>query len=660
MANRRRGSHNSQPREPVVRENALKARAKPDIRRRWAKPAEAKKTTSKLFQLLKGRAVKSSESSKEHINPIEGLSALSLDALTSVAYGPQAMLIVLAGSGLAGLHYMLPITLVIAVLLAVLVTSYRQVIEVFPEGGGAYAVSKANLGRNTSMLAGAALVVDYILTVTVSIAAGVGALTSAFPQLAPATIYLCLAMLSIITVMNLRGLGETARAFLLPTLIFIIGLIAVILIGLVHPLALSRASSGIASQPAFKAQETLGILLLLKAFSAGCSALTGVEAIANGVPLFKKPRVANAKRTELLLGAILGSTLIGLAILAERWHIMPKSNQTVLSQIMAISVGKSLAYYVLALTTTFVLALAANTSYGGFPVLASLLANDNFLPHRFSLRGDRQVLNAGVWTLTITSAALLIFAGGSTDKLIPLFAIGVFIGFTLSQLGLVVHWKRTKPPRWQYRMAVNATGAVATALSCLVFLFAKFTSGAWLVVIAIPLLITLLIKVHKYYTRVAEVLRIDAIPPLPKPKKTTVLVPISQISILTQNAIAEALSLGQEVIAVYVVNESQDRKRHDQELVDEWEKWNPGVRLQIIRTEYASIVSPLIDFIDEMRGNISHQIVVLIPVVVPDHIRYRILHNHIDLVLTAALRTRTDVIVARVKFPISSKSQPPP
>ena len=292
--------------------------------------------------------------------------------------------------------------------------------------------------------------------------------------------------------------------------------------------------------------------------------------------------------------------------------------------------------------------------------MASLLANDNFLPHRFSLRGDRQVLNAGVWTLTITSAALLIFAGGSTDKLIPLFAIGVFIGFTLSQLGLVVHWKRTKPPRWQYRMAVNATGAVATALSCLVFLFAKFTSGAWLVVIAIPLLITLLIKVHKYYTRVAEVLRIDAIPPLPKPKKTTVLVPISQISILTQNAIAEALSLGQEVIAVYVVNESQDRKRHDQELVDEWEKWNPGVRLQIIRTEYASIVSPLIDFIDEMRGNISHQIVVLIPVVVPDHIRYRILHNHIDLVLTAALRTRTDVIVARVKFPISSKSQPPP
>jgi len=660
MANRRRGSHNSQPREPAVRENALKARAKPDIRRQWAKPAEASKTTSKLFRLLTGRAVKSSESSKEHINPIEGLSALSLDALTSVAYGPQAMLIVLAGSGLAGLHYMLPITLVIAVLLAVLVTSYRQVIEVFPEGGGAYAVSKANLGRNASMLAGAALVVDYILTVTVSIAAGVGALTSAFPQLAPATIYLCLAMLSIITVMNLRGLGETARAFLLPTLIFIIGLIAVILIGLVHPLALSHASSRIASQPDFKAQETLGILLLLKAFSAGCSALTGVEAIANGVPLFKKPRVANAKRTELLLGAILGSTLIGLAILAERWHIMPKSNQTVLSQIMAISVGKSLAYYVLALTTTFVLALAANTSYGGFPVLASLLAKDNFLPHRFSLRGDRQVLNAGVWTLTITSAALLIFAGGSTDNLIPLFAIGVFIGFTLSQLGLVVHWKRTRPPRWQYRMAVNATGAVATALSCLVFLFAKFTSGAWLVVIAIPLLIALLLKVHKYYTRVGEVLRIDAIPPLPKPKKTTVLVPISQISILTQNAIAEALSLGQEVIAVYVVNESQDQKRHDQELVDEWEQWNPGVRLQIIRSEYASIVSPLIDFIDEMRENISHQIVVLIPVVVPDHIRYRILHNQIDLVLTAALRNRTDLIVAKVKFPLSAKSLPPP
>ncbi|TAN25332.1 MAG: APC family permease [Actinomycetota bacterium] len=568
------------------------------------------------------------------------------------------MLIVLAAGGLAGLHYMLPITLVIALLLAVLVASYRQVIEAFPGGGGAYAVSKANLGRNASILAGAALVVDYILTVTVSIAAGVGALTSAFPGLASETIYLCLAILAMLTFMNLRGLGETARAFLLPTLIFIVGLVVVILVGLVHPFALSQSNIGHASQLANNSQETLGILLILKAFSAGCSALTGVEAIANGVPLFKEPKVPNSKRTELLLGTILGSTLIGLAVLTEKWRIMPKSNQTVLSQIMAISVGKSWVYYVLTLTTTFVLALAANTSYGGFPVLASLLAKDNFLPHRFSLRGDRQVLNAGVWTLTIASAALLIGVDGNTNELIPLFAIGVFIGFTLSQSGLVIHWMRKRPPRWQYRMVLNGTGAAATAISCLVFLFTKFTSGAWLVVIAIPTIIVLLQRVHSYYTRVEEVLEIDSIPPLPKPKTTTVLVPISQISILTQNAIAEALSLGQEVIAIYVVNKTPDPETYNKELIEEWEKWNPGVRLQIIHTDYASIVSPLIDFIDEMRKNVSHQIVVLIPVIVPDRMRYRILHNQLDMVLTAALSSRTDLIVARVKFPLSTKGPP--
>ena len=410
------------------------------------------------WNFLIGRPLRSGESSKEQITPVEGLSALSLDALTSVAYGPEAIIVVLAFAGAGALHLVLPITGAIVALLVILIFSYRQVIDAYPGGGGAYAVSRANLGRNASLVAGAALVVDYTLTVAVSIAAGVGALTSAFPSLSGATVPLCLSILAVITVLNLRGLGDTARAFLLPTMLFIVGLLAIIAVGLIHPLGLHQALPG-RSLLTTHGLQTVGILLVLKAFSAGCSALTGVEAIANGVPLFKQPRVVRAKRTELMLGLILGAMLLGLAVLARRWHVGPRSDQTVLSQIMAMAVGRHWAYYVVSLTITAVLALAANTSYGGLPILASLLARDNYLPHLFALRGDRQVFSNGILVLTALSAALLVAASGTTNELIPLFAIGVFTGFTLSQAGLVVHWWRGRPPRWRRRATINATGA---------------------------------------------------------------------------------------------------------------------------------------------------------------------------------------------------------
>ena len=351
-----------------------------------------------VWTVLIGRPLRSSETSKERITPVEGLSALSLDALTSVAYGPEAIIVVLALAGAGALHLVLPITVAIVVLLAILVFSYRQVIDAYPGGGGAYAVSRANLGPSASLVAGAALIVDYTLTVAVSIAAGVGSLTSAFPSLTPATVPICLAILAVITLLNLRGLGETARAFLLPTILFIVGLLAIIAIGLIHPLALNAPQPGHSLLPTHGLQ-TVGVLLVLKAFSAGCSALTGVEAIANGVPLFKEPRVVRAKRTELLLGVILGVMLLGLAVLARRWHIGPNSKQTVLSQIMATAVGRHWAYYFVSLTITVVLALAANTSFGGLPILASLLARDHYLPHLFSIRDDRQVFGNGIWVL---------------------------------------------------------------------------------------------------------------------------------------------------------------------------------------------------------------------------------------------------------------------
>ncbi|MGH9019026.1 MAG: APC family permease, partial [Acidimicrobiales bacterium] len=458
-----------------------------------------------------GRALSRREASAEEITPVEGLSALSLDALTSVAYGPEAILIVLAAAGGTALHLILPVTIAIVVLLTILVVSYRQVIDAYPGGGGAYAVARDNFGPRVSQLAGAALIVDYTLTVAVSIAAGVGAFTSAFPSTSGATVEICLAILLVITALNLRGLGESARAFLVPTFVFIVGLLAIVAVGLVHPLGLGAAPLGRSLVPG-RALETVSVFLVLKAFSAGCSALTGVEAIANGVPLFKKPRVERAKRTELLLGLILATMLIGLAVLADKFHIRPRSGQTALSQIMGASVGRHWAYYLVSLTITLVLALAANTSFGGLPILTSLLAGDDFLPHLFGVRDSRLVFGNGVWTLALLSGVLLVVVGGNTETLIPLFAIGVFVGFTVSQAGLVVHWHRSRESGWGRRAAINATGAVVTAAATVVFLITKFVEGAWVVVVAVPLFIFLFTRVEWYYRQAGTALGIGQVP----------------------------------------------------------------------------------------------------------------------------------------------------
>jgi amino acid transporter len=611
------------------------------------------------WRVLVGRPLRASEVSREQITPLEGLPALSLDALTSVAYGPEAIIVVLAVAGAGALHLVLPVTVAIVALLAILVFSYRQVIDAYPGGGGAYAVSRANLGARASLLAAAALVIDYTLTVAVSIAAGVGALTSAFPRFAADTVPICLLILAVVTLLNLRGLGEAARAFLLPTAVFIVGLLAIIAIGLIHPLALHVPQPGHSLLPTSNL-EPVGVLLVLKAFSAGCSALTGVEAIANGVPLFKQPRVARAKRTEMLLGVILGVMLLGLAVLARRWQIGPRSGQTVLSQIMAMAVGRHWAYYVVSLTITLVLALAANTSFGGLPVLASLLSRDHYLPHLFSLRGDRQVFANGIWALAILAGVLLVAVGGNTNTLIPLFAIGVFIGFTLAQSGLVVHWRRTRAPRWRMRATINGLGAVVTGTATVIFLISKFTGGAWVVVVAIPAFIFLFLRISAYYRRVGLALHLHEIPAKPKGKRTMVIVPVTGISRLTSYAISEALSFGEEVTAVRVVLDEGDQGDEDaRRIEEEWARWDPGVQLHVLRTEYASVVEPILGYIDEICGYRKEQIMVLIPVVAPSKLRYNFLHNHLDLVLSAALRVRPYVVVARVSLPLETGTAEP-
>ena len=599
------------------------------------------------WRVLIGRPLKSSEARHGEITPLEGLPALSLDALTSVAYGPEAIVLVVGTAGVAALHLVLPITIAIVLLLGLLVISYRQVIDGYPHGGGAYAVSRANLGVGASQVAAASLVVDYTLTVAVSIAAGIAALTSAFPRLTGATVPLCLAELAVLTIFNLRGLGETARAFLLPTFLFIVGLLAVIAIGLVHPLDPHLAQSGV-SQTATVNLAPVGVLLILKAFSAGCSALTGVEAIANGVPLFREPRQRRAKQTELLLGVLLGVMLLGLAVLVRKFHVGPRSGQTVLSQVMAYSVGRGWLYYVVSISITVVLGLAANTSFGGLPVLASLLARDHYLPHAFALRGDRLVFSKGIWALTAGAALLLVIVRGNTNTLIPLFAIGVFIGFTLAQTGMVLHWRKDRPPHWRRKATLNGVGAVVTAVATVVFLVSKFVDGAWVVVVVIPLLIVMFHRIRTYYVRLGEVLGIGSIPPSPRTGRVLVIVPVNGVTRLTSFVMSEALSVGDDVIALAVT--FSDDAEMEAELEHTWREWDPGVRLVTLRSQYHSVARPILRFINafERREHDYDHIIVLIPVIQPDKWYQRIFHNQLDLVLSTALRDRPELAVTRL------------
>lgn len=602
-----------------------------------------------VWRVLIGRPLRSSEAAQEEIGPVEGLSALSLDALTSVAYGPQALLMALAPAGLIALGLAPWITIAIVGLLALLVLSYIQVIDAYPGGGGAYAVARANLGTGVSLLAGASLIIDYTLTVAVSIAAGVAALTSAFQPLVPLTIPLCVVILAVITLLNLRGLGDGARAFLLPTIVFIVGILVTIAIGLIHPLAPDLQPAGRSLVPTH-ALAAVDLLLLLKAFSAGCSALTGVEAIANGVPLFRHPRQHRAKQTEVLLGVLLAAMLLGLAILVQRFQVVPRENHTVLSQVMAHALTPGWAYAGLSIVITIVLALAANTSFGGLPVLASLLARDNHLPHSLAIRGDRLVFTNGIWLLAVLAGLILVVSRGNTDALIPLFAVGVFTGFTLAQAGLVRHWWTARPPGWQSRAFLNGLGAFASGASALIFVITKFTEGAWIVVVAVPLLIYLFIRIRRYYEAVGKLMGLDGIPARPAAIKrhTVAVVPATDVSKVVGEALSFGKGMADEVVAVTVVfDDDPDRAAR---LEQRWKRWDPGVRLVTLHSDYHSIEGPFVDYVRSLKKKSDCQIIVLIPVVVPEKLRYQPLHNHLDVVLSQALRGEPDVIVARVPF----------
>ncbi len=606
-------------------------------------PAAARRSPVKGQRLQ----LRHGEGDKHRLTSLQGLAALSLDALSSVAYGPEEVALVLAAAGTAAIAAALPVVIVIAGLLLVLVLSYRQVIAAHPEGGGSYGVAKKELGRWPSLIAAAALIVDYVLTVAVSLAAAAASLASAFPFLRPYPVETCLVGVILLTIVNLFGISDSARVLMLPTALFIVSILGVVVLGL----ARSAPAAVVGAPEHIPVTESLGVLLVLRAFSSGCSSLTGVEAIANGVPMFRRPRVQRAQRTELMLGVLLGVMLIGLAVLIRRDSVMPREGVTILAQLTAGAYGTGWAYYATNIVVALGLGLAANTSFGGLPVLLSLLARDRRLPSLFALRTERPVYRYGVMAVGLSAALLLIAVGGDTHRLIPMFAVGVFIGFTISQVGMVRHWTRLRPAHWSGNALLNGTGAVLTSIAAVVLLVSKFTEGAWVVAIVIPVLILLFVRIERYYTQVRFEIGVGRTPPRPtRPPAVTdpgtkIIIPIGSITALTERTVSAAMALGGDIVLVSVAaTEAEQDALHEA-----WTRWNPGIHLEIIYNPSRTLVRPRHHYIQSVHSA-GYWTIVLLPIVEPRKFRYRILHNQRGLLLAAALRERSDVLVCLLPF----------
>ncbi|MFD4246808.1 APC family permease [Streptomyces sp. NPDC058525] len=596
---------------------------------------------------------------RHKLTALQGLSALSLDAMASVAYGPESIVLVLAAAGAYGMGFTLPVTLAIAALLAVLVASYRQVIAAFPDGGGSYAVAKRHLGKRTSLVAAASLILDYVLNVAVSVTAGVAALTSAFPALHGERVWICLGVLALVTAVNLRGVVDSAKAFLVPTALFVGSILTMITVGLFRDGPVSTASAAGHASALGQGATAVGALLLLKAFAAGCSALTGVEAVANAVPSFRTPAARRAQRTEVALGALLGVMLIGLSILIGRFHLQPVEGVTVLAQLADASFGHNAAFYVVQFATMVLLALAANTSFGGLPVLMGLLARDNHLPHVFALKADRQVHRHGVVWLALVSGALLVFSGGDTNTLVPLFAIGVFVGFTICQVGMVRHWYGERRQGWQTKAALNGFGALLTGVSAVVVTATKFTEGAWLIVLALPLIVLAFGKIHRAYAEIGERLELGRVPQPPHQAHSLVVVPVSGLSRLTCQALTAARSLGDEVLAVTVTHPTAEDRLAVESLRRDWELWNPGVELIELSSETRSLGRPMSAYVRKLaETHPDAQVTVLIPETEPAHLWQRLLQNQRGSVVAHAIRRDTDAVICRLRFRITADARP--
>jgi amino acid transporter len=616
-----------------------------------------------IFDLLFGRPLATSEERAEHVGPAAGIPIFGLDALSSAAYGPEAALTLLIPLGIAGVKLIVPVTTAILILLLILYFSYRQTIEAYPHGGGSYTVASENLGMGPGLLAAAALMIDYVLTAAVGIASGVGALISAAPKLQPHTLGLCLLILLILTIVNMRGVRDTGVAFLIPTYLFVGTLLIVIVVGLVRALISGGHPRPVEVPPALPPMTAaVSVWLILKVFSSGCTAMTGVEAVSNGVMAFRDPTQKNAKRTLTIIIALLIALLAGIALLCRAYGIGATDPngpgyQSVLSQLTAAVMGRGWFYYVTIASILLVLALSANTAFADFPRLTRAIALNDYLPHVFILRGRRLLYSHGIYALVGLTGALLILFGGVTDRLIPLYAIGAFLAFTLSQAGMVMHWRRNPGPGSRGRMMMNGLGAVATGITVLVVLAAKFVEGAWVTALLIPLMILAMVMAHRHYVRTAR----ETAEPNPLDVKglrpPLVIIPLDRWNRLSEKALRFALAISPDIIAVHV--DSADA--HEKSICDDWDKYiaaplsEAGMKIpELVNlvSPYRFVLAPVVDFVLKKEKELAtRHIAVLVPELVVKHWWENLLHNQRANVLKLMLLLKGNQRIMVVNIP---------
>jgi len=600
-----------------------------------------------LKRFLVGNPLKTAQAVHQRLSKRLALAVFSSDALSSVAYATEEILLVLVPASLALAHFSIPISLMIVLLLTILTLSYSQIIFEYPEGGGAYIVSKSNLGEWPGLTAAAALMIDYVLTVAVSVAAGIAAITSAIPILFPHRTLLGVLAVVIVLLVNLRGVRESGKVFAVPTYMFIGALLLLLgagayqfMVGQMSPVTPQSVITQAAAQ-------SVSLFLLLRAFSSGCTALTGVEVISNGVTAFRPPESKNAALTMAGMALILGTLFLGISTMAYYLGVIPKEDETVVSQIARATFGQGFLYYLVQGSTMLILILAANSAFAGFPRLASLLARDSFMPHQMAMMGDRLVFSNGIIILGASSGFLIVLFESDTHALIPLYAVGVFLSFTLSQAGMVKRWLIKRGPHWRKKLVVNGIGAVTTAIATTIIASTKFMHGAWIVIVLIPLLIMMFRGIRSHYKAVTEQVSLSRGHRPPIPRRNIVLIPIGGVNRAVIRAVDYARSRPGEIRAVLVDTDSEETAKAEMQ----WAQWGCGVNLIVLPSPYRSILGSLLDYIEEiLEKEPESWITVVIPEILPARWWQNILHNQRALMLKAALLFKDRVVLTDVPF----------
>lgn len=615
-----------------------------------------------ILDILFGPPLKSDEDREQRVGAAKGIPIFGLDALSSAAYGPEAALTLLIPLGAAGIAYIFPISISIVILLAIVFVSYRQTIQAYPNGGGSYTVASENLGAGAGLLAAAALMIDYILTAAVGISSGVGALVSAVPSLQPHTLVLCLSILVTLTIVNLRGVREAGGVFMLPTYVFIVSLLALIAIGIAKTIASGGRPHPVVAPPAMPAAAVgFSFWLILKAFSSGCTAMTGVEAVSNGVRAFREPVTKTAQFTLTVIIAVLSVMLLGIAYLVRAYQIgatEPGSSnyQSVLSILLLAVAGKGWFYWISISSILLVLALSANTAFADFPRLCRIIAQNGYLPYGFSIRGRRLVYTQGIYVLAILCGVLLTVFRGVTDRLIPLYAVGAFMAFTLSQAGMVQHWRKSKDGNSKQFMIVNGIGAVATGITVIVVLVAKFIDGAWITVLLIPALIYVMVSIKRHFNSVGQEIAEESSINTASICEPLVVVPVDRWTKITEKALRFAMSISKEVKAVHV-----NFDEADDVLIESWHrliedplrnKEMPVPELVRLKSPYRYVVNPIVDYVLELnKQHPDREVAVIVPELVEHKWYHFFLHNQRASSLKALLLLKGNQRIVTMNVP---------